>query len=94
MPLIAPNCKTCRTDTQLRDAGIFNSIPFWYCENCKIEVDFRGWSVEAPKKPSKTEELDSYLAEKVQEMDAESGVLPIDEEDLEEDPAWYRTWYP
>ena len=31
-------CNKCNNFAILENAGIVNSIPFWYCKNCKIEV--------------------------------------------------------
>lgn len=53
-----PVCKKCRNTAIPADAGVFKSIPYWYCRTCKIEVTEYGYEV----KPRSTQELDDYLS--------------------------------
>lgn len=39
----APDCQNCFNRTILANAGIFNDISYFYCRNCKFEVDVLGF---------------------------------------------------
>lgn len=72
-----PSCKICKNQTVLADAGLMNNISYLYCRTCKIEVNDIGYEIIPTK--NKTDELDQYLSEKIEEFDVTA--LTFDEFD-------------
>ncbi len=68
-----PSCKTCHKLAVPANAGIFKSIPYFYCRNCKFEVNEWGFEVEyIPKAPDSLKELDDYLSGELGRFDNEA----------------------
>lgn len=65
-----PSCKNCHNLAVPANAGIFKSIPYFYCRNCKIEVNEWGFEVEAAPNPLK--DLDDYLSGEIGRFDNEA----------------------
>jgi hypothetical protein len=62
-----PDCRKCRKEAVLADAGIMKPIHYYYCRNCKIEVDRWGYAVR-PKPADGLDELNEYLAEEMDKI--------------------------
>jgi len=93
-----PECKSCRVLVTQADAGILKSIPFWYCEGCKNEVDDRGFIIKPKIEDKRLDELDAYFDEEIQRLDDE-GPSFVDSEDEEADededlPPWVKNMGP
>ena len=73
MPSKTPSCKICNKLVVSANAGILKSIPYFYCRNCKIEVNDWGFEVESNPKPSEVlRELDDYLSGEIGRFEDEA----------------------
>ena len=81
MPNYIPPCRKCYSGSVVEaNAGVFKSIPYFYCRKCKIEVDEDGYEVKPIKKTKNIEDLESYLSEEMARLDSEKE--PTEEEFL------------
>jgi hypothetical protein len=68
-----PTCKNCNNLCVSADAGIFKSIPYFYCRNCKVEVNDWGFEIEAVPKPvDSLKDLEDYLSGEIGRFDNEA----------------------
>jgi hypothetical protein len=75
-----PRCQRCDCDTIIADAGIFRPIEYYYCPQCKAEVN----GVGIPLKGDGTPFAEFMVYERPKE--------PVQYDDEEMVPYWYDTF--
>lgn len=80
--MVPVTCTKCKKKCVIADAGLLASIPYRYCQTCKIELDYRGYEVLL--KDEDLEELEEYLSEEVSKWENEGNSLDL-ELDFEEE---------
>lgn len=79
-----PTCRKCyKNQVVWADAGVLKSIPYRYCQNCKIEVDWNGFPIPEIKKTRDLSGLEQYLEEQISKMDNDSGTDPFADYEFE-----------
>ena len=59
----APMCFSCNSNLNVikADAGVVQSIPYWYCKTCKEEVDHQPYSVDVQINEQNPNQMDVTL---------------------------------
>jgi hypothetical protein len=94
------SCPKCRSDLVQADAGLVNSIPYWYCRTCKEEVNNpENYCHEGEIPPVDIDLLEEFerLIDEANNgnvkgytfVDPFTGAGYVDEEDEEDDPQNY-----
>ena len=60
-----PICKICGKEAVQANAGVYSQIFYWYCRNCKIEVDNYGYKIDV-KKDGQSPQTNSFWDKQIE----------------------------